>query len=580
MLDSGIIQSSQSPFSSPVVLVKKKDGTWRFCVDYRALNTITVKDKFPIPTIDELLDELHGACMFSKLDLRSGYHQIRMQDKDIHKTAFRTHQGHFEFLVMPFGHTNAPSTFQATMNSVFQPYLRKFVTVFFDDILVYSQSLVDHLTHLEVVSRNLLQHQLVAKRSKCIFAQQSVEYLGHVVSVRGVQPDNKKIQAMLDWPTPRNLKQLRGFLGLTGYYRRFVQNYAIIATPLTESLKKNAFHWNDEALKSFDKLKQAMTTVPVLALPDFSKDFIVETDASNRGIGVVLMQDNHPLAFYSQKLTPRMQNSSTYVRELFAITQAVHKWRQYLLGRQFTIRTDHRSLKNLMNQVIQTPEQQQYLSKLLGFAYTIIYKPGKENSVADALSRVHKINTTSSSTCMTYTGTLYDLLDTLKYEIFTQEDLLLIHREVAKGNFEYSDFKVQHGLLYHHGKLRLSQHSELKVVLIKEFHESFIGGHSGVLKTFLRLSANFTWPHMKQEVKKFIEECQVCQSIKYPTSRPARLLQPISIPEQVWEDLAMDFITGLPNSGGKSVILVVVDRLTKYAHFGALDANFTAETVA
>ncbi|GJX02508.1 transposon ty3-I gag-pol polyprotein [Tanacetum coccineum] len=372
MLEQGIIRFTQSPFSSHVLLVKKKDRSYRFCVDYRALNEVTVKDKFPILTVDEMFDELGGAVIFTKLDLRAGYHQIRVHERDIYQTAFRTHDGHYEFLVMPFGLTNALSTFQATMNQLFSPYLRKF------------------------------EHQFYVKRSKYAFGASTLEYLGHII------------------------------------FGRFIRGYATTATPLTNLLRKGEFKWGEPEPKAFEDLKLQISTTPVLSLPDFEKIFIIETDSADEDIEAVLLQEGHPICYFSRRLGPRMKATVTYEKELFAIVEAVFKWRHYLLGRRFVIRTDHKSLKELMQQVIQTPVQ---------------------------------------------------------------------HRS----------------------------------------------GHGGVKKMMASLAAMFYWKGMRKSVEEYIKN---------------------------YRDVTMDFITGMPLSKGFTVVLVVVDRFSKYAHFALFPTTFNAPKVA
>jgi len=270
MLKAKFIRLSSSPYSSPAILVRKKDGSYRLCIDYKLLNGQTIKNKYPIPVIEDLLDQLFGAKIFSKLDLRSGYYQVRMVEQDIHKTAFRTYCGHYEIVVMPFGLTNAPATFQSMMNTIFAPYIGKFVLVFFDDILRFSKSVEEHEKHLQLVLQLLRDNKLSTKRSKCTFGVPEIEYLGHVINEQGVETDPSKIQAMADWHIPNNISQLRSFLGLAGYYRRFIQNYGTICRPLHDLLKKDSFTWTDVHTKSFHQLKQCLITAPVLALPNHS----------------------------------------------------------------------------------------------------------------------------------------------------------------------------------------------------------------------------------------------------------------------------------------------------------------------
>ncbi|KAL6578234.1 hypothetical protein OROMI_010562 [Orobanche minor] len=576
LLTLGMIRPSKSSFSSPVILVRKKDNSWRMCADYRALNKATVPDMFPIPVVDELIDELKGARFFSKLDLKSGYNQIRMDPDSIEKTAFRTHDGHYEYLVMPFGLTNAPATFQAIMNDIFRPLLRKSVVVFFDDILIYSPSWESHLQDLKVVLNILWENQFMVNKKKCSFGQQRIEYLGHIIDGEGVTMDPKKIEAVLDWPIPRNIKGLRGFLGLTGYYRKFIRHYGSIARPLTDLTKKDAFKWHDEAQKSFESLKEALVTAPLLALPDFTLPFVVECDASGRGIGAVLMQQNRPLAYFSKGLSDRNLAKSAYEREIMALVLAVQHWRSYLLGTKFTVFTDQKSLKFLLQQRITTPDQQNWVAKLLGYNFDINYKPGSENRAADALSRrdIDGELSLAISTPIWVQGA--QLLDEIKNNTELQNQKAEVESDPAK----HPGFYVRSGVLYYKDRLVIPKDSKFIPSLLLEFHQSAAGGHSGYYRTYRRLATNVYWPGMIARVQEFVKACDICQRCKASSAAPGGLLQPLSIPSAIWEDVSMDFIVGLPKSKGFDAILVVVDRLSKYAHFILLKHPYTAKIVA
>ena len=576
LLQAGTVQPSSSPYASPVVLVKKKDNTWRLCVDYRKFNEMTVKDRFPIPLIEDLMDELGGSCIYSKIDLRAGYHQVRMAENDIHKTAFRTHSGHYEYLVMPFGLTNAPATFQGLMNHVFSKCLRKFVLIFFDDILIYSSSLEEHLVHLRVVFELMRLNKLFAKRSKCEFATDRVEYLGHFIQANRVATDPSKLKAVREWPVPKNLKALRGFLGLAGYYRRFAKHFGTIARPLTALTKKDAFAWNEEAQGAFEELKETLCNAPVLALPRFDKQFVVETDACGVGIGAVLMQDGHPLAYISRHLKGKQLHLSIYEKELLAVVYAVQKWRHYLLTSHFIIKTDQRSLKYLLEQRLNTPIQQQWLPKLMEFDYEIQYKQGKDNVAADALSRVEGAEIQH----MAMTVLECDLLKQIQQE-YTNDEAIKALIEGLKQNPKFKkDYSWSLEILRRKSKIVVPKSVTLRNSILEWLHGSGQGGHSGRDVTVQRVKSLFYWKCLTKGIQNYLRSCRVCQSCKYDTAANPGLLQPLPIPEAVWVDISMDFIEGLPTSFGKSVIFVVVDRLSKSAHFMALSHPFTAVSVA
>lgn len=527
-----------------------------------------------------MLDELHGATYFTKMDLLVGYHQIRVHPKDIHKTVFRTHNGHYKYVVMPFGLCNAPSMFQAAMNVVFRPYLRRFLLVFFDDILVYSKLWEDHVIHLRKVLEVLSAQQLFVKPSKCTFGAREVDYLGHIIYVEGVRVDNRKIEAMQAMPPPKSITELRGFLGLIGYYRKFVQNYGLLATPLTELLKRGNFGWSPKAMTAFEELKRAMVTTPVLALPDFSVMFVVETNALDFGIGAILSQRSQPIAYLSKALGPAKKAWSVYAKEMLAVMEAIKTWRPYLLGQKFQIQTDQKSLRFLLEQRIVTPEQQKWVSKLVGFEYEIVYRPGRTNAAADSLSSLATSLVLLSAEEVSIIGVScpqFSLWNELKH--ITDPYMIALHKKMNERPEVMGNYQTREGLIFFKGRIVVPPTSSLKLEILREFHASKMVGHSGILRTFKRLAQNFYWESMKSDMQAFVSACDVCQRNKSEALSLAGLLQPLPVPTQVWEDITLDFIDGLPMSAGKNSIMVVVDRLTKYGHFFALGHPYTTKKV-
>ena len=422
------IQPSKSPFGAPVLFVKKKDGSMRMCVDYRDLNRITVKNKYPLPRVDELFDRLQGAKYFSKIDLRSGYHQVRIYDEDIHKTAFRTRYGHYEFLVLPFGLTNAPATFMHLMQSIFGPHLDHFVIVFLDDILIFSKSLEEHRQHVRTVLQILRKNKLYAKASKCEFFKKSLSFLGHVVGENGISMVMDKVKAIKEWPIPSSVTGVRSFLGLAGYYRRFVKEFSRIAMPLTDLLRTDIkFHWNESQQKAFHLLKDSISSAPVLTIPDVSLPYVVTTDASGFAVGATLSQDQgnglQPIAFISHKMNEHERNYPVHEQELLAVVIALKEWRHYLHGRPFRIITDHQSLRYLSTQPHLSPRQIRWSEFLQQFDFEIEYKPGKLNVAADALSRREDLHTPPPTRSL---NTLFEMVMSLSLTIYLRRSNLPI----------------------------------------------------------------------------------------------------------------------------------------------------------
>uniref|UniRef100_A0A9J7Y2N5 Gypsy retrotransposon integrase-like protein 1 n=1 Tax=Cyprinus carpio carpio TaxID=630221 RepID=A0A9J7Y2N5_CYPCA len=537
-LAAGIIRPSSSPAGAGFFFVKKKDGSLRPCIDYRGLNDITVKNRYPLP------------LMSSAFDLLPAYHLVRIREGDEWKTAFNTPRGHFEYRVLPFGLSNAPAVFQALVNDVLRDMIDRFVFVYLDDILIFSSSFQDHVQHVRQVLQRLLENQLFVKAEKCEFHVQSVSFLGHIISVGGIRMDPAKVRAVSEWPAPDSRKALQRFLGFANFYRRFIRNFGQVAAPLTAltSTKVN-FCWSADAQAAFNELKRRFTSAPILVTPDPSRQFVVEVDASEVGVGAVLSQvsslDNklHPCAFFSHRLSPAERNYDIGDRELLAVRLALGEWRHWLEGAAvpFLVWTDHKNLEYIRSARRLNARQARWALFFGRFDFTLSYRPGSKNVKPDALSRLFASPGDPPPDTIVPPGCV---LGALTWGI---EKLV---RRAQEGVGVPAGCPT--GLLFVPESVRSA--------VLQWGHSSKIMCHPGVRRSLAAIRQRFWWPAMAEDVRRFVGACPVCAQNKSSNSPPAGLLMPLPIPSRPWSHIALDFVVGLPPSSGNTVVLTVVDR--------------------
>ena len=620
LLAAGLIRPAASPYAAPVLMVPKpgQAGKWRMCVDYRALNNKLVRDNFPLPHPADVFNELAGHKFYSRLDLASGFWQIRLHEEDEAKTAFcAPSAGQFAWRVLPMGLKIAPSVFARMMQKVLKPFLGKFCVTYLDDIGVYSDTLDEHLEHIRLVLQALQDHHLFAKPSKCAFCLTELDFLGHVVSHNGVAVDPGKIDAIRAWPVPASARDLRSFLGLANYYRDHVENFSHRAGPLTDLLAAGrSFAWDDAADVAFKDLKTALTAAPVLQ--PFRADrpcTLVMSDASSHGLGAVLMQAGadgrlQPVAYHSRKLTPAERNYPTREQELLAVVDSLKAWRHYLLGTRFQLLTDHASLQYLNSQPHLSGRLFRWAQFLGEYDFAIAHVPGNRNTVADALSR--RADFLPEAVCVPRPDLLEGLTDPVLAALSvvrretrttliqaqrasalcsTLRARLLAHASSPQAPIhrayrleqlpptdpaftQGADNRVLYWVAGGAHRLVVPEDGALRRALLRDAHDSAIGAHQGVDKTYARLSAGYYWPRMFQDVRAFVTSCHTCLGNKPSNRAAAGLARPLPLPAQPWVQVGIDITGPLPRTSAGHVWLVVfVDHLSKQIHLVPLAGN-------
>ena len=623
---SGIIEASVSEWCSQLVMVVKKDqhgvptGKPRFAVDYRRVNALMKKDAHPLPLPDVMFAQLTGAVVFSKLDLTKGFYQIELDPACREQLAFSTPDGLRQWTVMPFGVANAPATFQREMQRVFRMRLHDSVLVYIDDILVFSRRVDEHAEHVEWVLQQLRANGYYANPDKCEFFQERVSFLGHVISADGVAVQQHKVDAVAQWPTPQSVSDVRRFLGLTSYYRRFVSGFSGLAAPLSDLTRKDtAFVWGDKEAAAFAQLKAALQSAPVLLTPDNAKPYTLHTDASGYAVGATLSQQNadgvlQPVAFLSKKMSAAQRNYPVHEWELLAVMEALKAWRCFLYGAVAPIDmyTDHHSLQWISTQPHLSARQSRWVETLQDYTFKVHHLAGAKNGAADALSRrsdyeaahaaeeearrragessagrprlrlepavLDASESAAESASGTSTVMAPALMDDIRRLALTDEEYYV----PLLASAEHLGLQVRDGLVYSPaGLLYIPKDDALRTTLMREVHDAPTGGHLGREKTFARLTARVYWRGVYNAVRDYVRSCVSCAQSKASQRVGADLLRPLPIPARRWETLSMDFVGPLPRTAaGHDFLLVVVDKFSKACHLIACAQTVTAADVA
>lgn len=568
MLALGVIEESQSPWNSPVVLTKKSNGKARLCLDSRALNEVTKKDAYPMPTIEGILSRLGETHFISSIDLKDAFWQIELEEGSREETAFSVPgRPLYQYRRMPFGLCNAAQTMCRLIDRVIDHELRQFTFVFIDDLLIISADFETHLARFRRIAERLKSANLTINVDKSHFCMIEVSYLGYIVGNGTLSTDPNKVKAIIDFPVPRTVKQVRSFLGMTGWYRRFVANYADVSAPITSLLQKNkTFTWTTEAEEAFKVLKTALTTAPILTHPDFTKPFVIQCDASSSGVGSVLYQiggdnEEHPIAYFSKKLNSAQRNYSVTELECLAAVLSVKKFRQYVEGSRFTIVTDHASLKWLMVQKDLSGRLARWSLKLQGFDFAIEHRKGSANVVPDALSRVYMDELNGDET----TGDA--ILDA---ENFTDDDYCALVKRINDNIDRTPGLQIRDNRVFINTgpgevKWKLWIPDSLTVAVIKNAHDHVLASHCGTAKTLETVQRMYFWPRMVAQIKQYVADCSVCKETKAPnhTLRP-QMGQQIKV-EHPWQFIYTDLLGPYPRSkAGNSSLLIVMDKFSKY----------------